>query len=212
MSYALDTTKRKFHRILDAITNSSSSSLPLASPHNASSSSLGVHHAPKRARFERPQSAYSPSTTQTALNAERAKPLNAKITSETDEQPRMSYAPWDRGQFLDRLKTFSLSVVDWSPKLDVMNEVEWAKRGWKCVGKETVSCTGCAKRMIINLEVQAQPVADGEDETSDTERDASRENAYNELAEKYSRLLVNNHYEGCLWKRRGCDGMCYRKV
>lgn len=62
-----------------------------------------------------------------------------------------NYLPNHRGQFLKRLETFK-DVTKWGIKPDRVNEVQWAKRGWTCVGKERVGCIGgCEKQVVIKL-------------------------------------------------------------
>lgn len=124
-----------------------------------------------------------------------------------EERNLPNFAPWDRGQFLNRLKTFR-HVEKWMGKPDSINEVQWAKRGWSCVGKERVKCVGgCGKEIFINLEdeenVDEEPrdEASGEDDGQDW-----RDDAQEELVKKYAELIASGHDGGCLWKRRGCDG------
>ncbi|CRK38307.1 hypothetical protein BN1723_018676, partial [Verticillium longisporum] len=42
--------------------------------------------------------------------------------------PASKYAPNDRAELLKRLATFQ-EITDWTPKPDLVNEIEWAKRG-----------------------------------------------------------------------------------
>ncbi len=60
------------------------------------------------------------------------------------------YAPWDRAEFLKRLKSFS-NLTDWTPKPARVNEVEWAKRGWVCKKKERVRCCLCNVEILLKL-------------------------------------------------------------
>ncbi|KAL8664839.1 MAG: hypothetical protein Q9202_002701 [Teloschistes flavicans] len=109
-----------------------------------------------------------------------------------------NYAPWDRNQFLDRLGTFR-NVESWASKPDEINEAQWAKRGWTCVGAETVGCIGgCGKQLLISLE----PSEESEDQDYEW-----REEAQKELVSKYTEMIVSAHEKGCPWRDRGCDGM-----
>lgn len=60
------------------------------------------------------------------------------------------YAPWDRVEFLKRLKSFS-NLTDWTPKPARVNEVEWAKRGWVCQKSERVRCCLCNVEILVKL-------------------------------------------------------------
>jgi hypothetical protein len=69
------------------------------------------------------------------------------------------YSPGDRDELLKRLATFQ-EITDWTPKPDRISEVEWAKRGWICQGKERVRCLLCHKELVVKLKKEA---AEGED-------------------------------------------------
>jgi C3HC zinc finger-like len=72
-----------------------------------------------------------------------------------DSNPKKSteaakYSPSDRGELLKRLATFQ-ELTDWTPKPNAVSEVEWAKHGWICNGKERVRCTLCHKELVVGL-------------------------------------------------------------
>ncbi len=128
-----------------------------------------------------------------------------------------NFAPWDRGQFLERLATFR-HVDKWMGKPEKINEVQWAKRGWTCVGRERVGCVGgCGKEVVIKLgedheeQVERDQDADetqqeeGEDSRAEKDEDWRR-SAQEQLVDKYAEMIVTEHDGGCLWRRRGCDG------
>ncbi|KAL7941204.1 C3HC zinc finger-like domain-containing protein [Trichoderma barbatum] len=110
------------------------------------------------------------------------------------------YSPGDREELLKRLATFQ-EITDWTPKPDKINEVEWAKRGWICQGKERVRCLLCHKELLVKLKKEA-----GESE-GDALTAAEVEAA---LVDKYAELIVSAHQSDCLWKRRGCDDSLLR--
>ncbi|KAI0198365.1 C3HC zinc finger-like-domain-containing protein [Astrocystis sublimbata] len=88
-------------------------------------------------------------------------------------------------------------LTEWTPKPDLANEMEWAKRGWICKGKERVRCTLCHKELVIKtntktIEGKEVPVVVG----SDVEA---------ALAKRFSELIVDGHDEDCLWRKHGCD-------
>lgn len=105
-------------------------------------------------------------------------------------------------------------------KPERINEVEWAKRGWSCVGRDTVRCVGgCSHELVIKLEgdpgetikdTQAEEAKE-EDEGEDDEEDW-REKAQEQLVEKYVEKIITGHGAGCLWRRRGCDGTAYTSI
>ena len=209
MSYALSTTKRKFHRILDSISNTSSISLPGKEKH-ARASTVTLPNTtdtpPKRQRLERPKSSYASSSSQNSshppLSAVTA-PTASKVETRVQEKKKPAFVPWDREEFLARLKTFR-HVDKWMSKPEEINEVEWAKRGWKCVGKERVGCASCAAEVVIKLEDDEREMKGITDEEIDEEE--WRAAAQEELVKKYADMIVTEHDEGCLWRIRGCDG------
>ncbi len=64
--------------------------------------------------------------------------------------PPPRYCPGDRDQLVKRLATFQ-ELTDWTPKPDRVGEIEWAKRGWVCQGKERLRCTLCNKEIVVKL-------------------------------------------------------------
>ena len=117
------------------------------------------------------------------------------------EPPR--YCPSDRDQLIRRLGTFQ-ELTEWTPKPDKVNEIEWAKWGWVCVGKERVRCTLCNKELVVKTnkrEVDGNevPLAPG----SELEQ---------ALVDRFAALIVEAHQEDCLWARQGCDGKLARET
>ncbi|KAL9604657.1 MAG: hypothetical protein Q9219_000377 [cf. Caloplaca sp. 3 TL-2023] len=212
MPYALSTTKRKFHEILDSIANPPTTSLHgNQKQHNApTTSSLSEVQGPcaKRPKYSRPIS--------TPLPPSLARKVGSTPTASTmAKEPKLpNFAPWDRNQFLSRLETFR-HVDKWMSKPDPINEIQWAKRGWTCVGKERVGCVGgCGNELLILLEPsreeqQASRSSEPDGETEDDELDW-REEAQKELMLRYTEMIVTEHDEGCLWRRRGCDDSIHR--
>jgi len=126
------------------------------------------------------------------------------------------YCPSDRSELLRRLGTFH-ELTDWTPKPDRVNEVEWAKRGWVCQGKERVRCTLCNKEVVVGLN---KKMMDGKEvsvlvpseigrllDDVDIPNPNTNDSEDTALVEKYVALIVESHQEDCLWRRRGCDGM-----
>lgn len=136
---------------------------------------------------------------------------SASATANVERNPP-NFAPWDRAQFLERLKTYR-HVDKWRGKPDKINEVQWAKHGWSCVGKERVACVGgCGKELVILLESSREDKENGDErngEKEDAEEDDDdwRDEAQAKLVEKYAEMVNSAHDGGCLWRRRGCDGL-----
>ncbi len=210
MTYAIDTTKRKFHRILDSLTNASSTSLSSSRQNNnASTTTLptNLESPPKKPRIARPASAYvRPSSRPDIHNATRSHIAGKKSTpvEVMEDRKAPNFAPLDRGQFLARLKTFR-HVDKWASKPAKVNEVQWAKRGWSCVGKERVGCVGgCGKELVIMLE---GPEKGSSEETEiEVEDDDWSASVNEELVQRYTDMIVTAHDGYCLWRKRGCDG------
>lgn len=220
MPLALSTSKRKFHKILDSISNASNTSLPPQhDTKNASTTTLpaSIESPAKRVKAFRPVSAFVPSSTRAHITPSRHSMIIQKPTTTTVamnvERKLPNFAPWDREQFLDRLKTFR-HVDKWMSKPEQITEVQWAKRGWSCVGKERVGCVGgCETELVIKLEdehdipTEGEPIEEGEDEKDD---DDWRDKAHEQLVEKYAEMITTAHEGGCLWRRKGCDDTIYR--
>ena len=215
MAFALTTTKRKFHKILDSISNASSASLvPQNDQNNASTPTLptAIESAAKKPRISRPDSAYIPSTPNTTSRQASSGRISLRQLSPSTinkERKAPNFAPWDRGQFLERLATFR-HVDKWMGKPETINEVQWAKRGWTCVGRERVGCVGgCGMEVVIKLEEDqdsGQAQQEGGEDTSEGKDEDWRRSAQEQLIDKYTEMIVTEHDGGCLWRRRGCDG------
>ncbi|EOD44886.1 Zinc finger C3HC-like protein [Neofusicoccum parvum] len=224
---ALTTSKRKFNRILDNIT-ASSSTTSLASLRAKNASAMSVADVqneppPKRTRNslsgdslasvenDRPETGAStsspiPKSASSLSLAQRAKSIRlikkdkAKEAAEPKKAP--NYTPWSHDHFVERMKTFA-DVKLWSPKPDRISEVEWAKRGWVCENRDTVACKGgCEKRIVVKLEPKKKDTEDEEVDTLGEELDEA-------LVERYVKLIVDGHDEGCLWRKAGCKEDIY---
>ena len=204
MSYALSTTKRKFHRILGSISNSSDISLPLNSPQSNTSSSTTLtasHASPvKKPRLIRPQNDNLSLASQTAVGKIRAVNPTPPLSKQEGEKPH--FTPWDRADFLQRLESFR-HVYLWMFKPKAINEVQWAKRGWICVGKERVRCVSCAREVVIRL--KDEELENEDEDKDDLPNEDWKAAARAQLTEKYAEMIISEHDEGCLWRARGCD-------
>ncbi|KAI9869630.1 MAG: hypothetical protein M1830_005272, partial [Pleopsidium flavum] len=214
MTYAIDTTKRKFHRILDSLTNTSSTSLSTNRQNsNVSTTTLPINleSPPKKPRIARPASAYvrasSRSHTDDATRSHIAGKKSTPGEVVEDRRPP-NFVPLDRGQFLARLKTFR-HVDKWTSKPARVNEVQWAKRGWSCVGKERVGCVGgCGKELVIKLERMEEDTKEATE--NELEYDDWSASVNEQLVERYAEMIVTAHDDYCLWRKRGCDATIFR--
>ncbi|KAK4220010.1 zf-C3HC-domain-containing protein [Rhypophila decipiens] len=111
------------------------------------------------------------------------------------------YCPGDREQLLRRLATFQ-ELTEWAPKPDAVNEVEWAKRGWVCQGKERVRCTLCSKEIVVKIN---RKEIDGKEIAVMIASEISQS-----VVDMYKDMIISSHAEDCLWRRRGCDDSLLR--
>lgn len=65
---------------------------------------------------------------------------------------------------------------------------------------------GCGKEVVIKLEDDGEEREQEENEASGSEDQSWREEAQEQLIEKYAEMITSEHDGGCLWRRRGCDG------
>lgn len=201
MSYAIETKKRKFERILETLTDSVSipSKGPLNPITNVSTSSIShasTSDSSKRRRI-------TPNSTIT-----RGQPSITSLTTQ--------YLPSSRAAFLQRLETFR-NVTRWRiPSTSAINAAKWAKRGWICEGSDTVSCPSCRESVFVDLEVGESAVPNNETEDSKEDQELDDEMAnmedlvYEGLVKRYCDMIVNAHDDGCPWRRRGCDSSIQR--
>jgi hypothetical protein len=139
-----------------------------------------------------PTGAASPASTTTTIT---------NVTPSNDAKTQPKYCPSDRDQLINRLATFQ-ELTEWTPKPDRINEIEWAKRGWVCQGKERVRCTLCNKELVVRLNKKE---VDGKEVTVIAASEVTEG-----LVQKYAELIVQSHSEDCLWRRRGCDDSLLR--
>jgi len=120
-----------------------------------------------------------------------------------DEKPATTprYCPGDREQLLRRLATFQ-ELTDWTPKPDRVNEIEWAKKGWVCQGKERLRCTLCSKELVVKLN---RKEVDGREVPVLVPSEIE-----DALVDKYAELMTTSHQEDCLWRKKGCDDTLLR--
>ncbi|KAF2274705.1 zf-C3HC-domain-containing protein [Westerdykella ornata] len=222
---ALATTKRKFHKLLDNLA-ASTSSTSLASTlqeSNASATSIVERTLPEPPQ-KRSRVTDLAGGTRTVSGSDRIRAIQEKLFTPRKSGDRQAgtgirtvnqssgpvklstprkepnFQPHSQEQFLGRLKTFA-DVKKWTNKPEAINEVQWAKRGWVCDTWNTVACKGgCEQRVVVKLYPRRKD-HDGKeiDMTEDMIDDVDEG-----LIQKFGELIVEGHYEDCLWRKRGC--------
>ncbi|KAH3016929.1 hypothetical protein KXW60_007316 [Aspergillus fumigatus] len=203
MSYAVETKKRKFHRMLESLTKPSTvepAAKKIPAFPSPARERLPADLSIKKVRLSDKDESNFAAVGRSILKA-RASSKGSTISSAT----RPSFVPWDRERFLERLETFR-RVDRWSPKPAVISEVEWAKRGWICTDVSRVSCVGgCGGSVVVKLPDELDEL-DGYALDKVQERKEVRD----KLVEEYASLLVKGHGEHCPWRNKGCDATIHR--
>ncbi|KAL3464038.1 C3HC zinc finger-like-domain-containing protein [Aspergillus heterothallicus] len=200
MSYALETKKRKFHRVLESLTKPSNTDSAKPTVANAATP---FDRAPlaKRARLNGQGDSVLASVRKDMLKIARSNSRASSVSSQT----RPTFVPWDRDRFLERLETFR-RVDRWSPKPSGVNEVEWAKRGWICTDVARVTCVGsCGGSLVVKIPDELDEL-DG----YDSEKIQERKEVRTKLEQEYANLIVEGHGENCPWRNKGCDATIHR--
>ena len=205
MAYALESSKRKFHHLLDSISSTPSASMASAHALNVPSSPSQPSPQPPAAKRVRLDLARMPSSFEPKSQVERLKSssgtdlsvsslrsvraVSQNVKTEIRRAPYTTlggdrvapYAPSSRADFLLRLKTFSFQgIVNWHLKPDAINEVQWAKHGWVLQGRETVRCTNCHRQIVVECaEGDEDDCTDG-DAAGDASGDADADGAGDE--------------------------------
>ncbi|KAJ5928888.1 hypothetical protein N7466_007844 [Penicillium verhagenii] len=203
MSYAVESKKRKFHRVLESI------SKPLA-PENAPKPSASASTSTAAGAPDRPPASLSIKKVRLTDN-DSSDPISVRNsilkpsrpisrTSSSSLTKRPTFVPWDRDTFLERLETFR-RVDRWTYKPTPINEVQWAKRGWICTDSMRVSCvSGCGGSVVVKLPDEIDEL-DGYDADKVQERKEVRAT----LVDEYAKRLSEAHGENCPWRNKGCD-------
>ncbi|OAA51576.1 Zinc finger, C3HC-like protein [Metarhizium rileyi] len=208
----MNATKRKFKDLLQGL----SSPHPTSSDKDADKMSSSLRHTTgttendailqKRRRLGFPEATapilHSQSQTTTFSNVILRRSSTKPSSRATSHTPA-KYCPGDRDELLRRLATFQ-EITDWTPKPEKVNEVEWAKRGWICQGKEKVRCVLCHKELIVKLN---RKETEGKEVPVLVSSEISVAEA---LVDKYLDLIVSSHQQDCLWRKRGCEDSLIR--
>lgn len=151
MSYALETKKRKFHRVLESLTKPASTpdQTPKPSASTGGRAPTTAREVIKKARLSKTDGDSSDLAAARDSILKVARP--GTRASSVSSTARPTFVPWDRERFLERLETFR-RVDRWSPKPSAVSEVVWAKRGWICTDVSRVSCaSGCGGSVVVKL-------------------------------------------------------------
>ena len=209
MPEAIDTKRRRFTKALDNITGSNTSPNPSVSGSTTSNKRPATATAAFDEARERASKRLRHSTSSTSFVRTSSKPKSDD--SKVSKEPP-NFAPWSHEAFLTRLKTFS-SVSLWHPKPEVINEVEWAKRGWRCVVVNTVACKGgCEKRVVVSVDIpkKASRQQDEDDAEASDEEESEEGSAFEQaLADRYKGVVADGHSLTCLWRQGGCKDDIY---
>ncbi|KEF63300.1 uncharacterized protein A1O9_01277 [Exophiala aquamarina CBS 119918] len=203
MSYAIETKKRKFDRILEALADATGTSPSRTSlnSRNCQSTSLTGDDASDGSKRRR----IAPTSRS-----------NLTATNSTASLVGL-YLPASRTAFLERLETFR-HVTQWHvPSTDSINAAAWAKRGWTCVDTDTVSCGSCRARVHIDLSLDSQLLKTRESEQQGEVGPEQQEDDFEVAAEvyhgiiaRYQDQIIAAHSESCLWRKRGSDASIQR--
>ena len=202
--YAIESKKRKFDRILESIKDHSPSHPPAKlAPRSTNISTVSLVSSDRL-----DDSAKKPRIDASPL-VQASSP-----SASTGSQKTPNYLPTNREAFLDRLKTFG-PITKWHiASNEPINAAAWARRGWKCVDTDTVSCGACDERLFVVIDAQgvvdeASPNEDADVGTSTTSNED--EDTYGlsleihrAIVARYQDLIVIAHREDCPWRRRGC--------
>lgn len=163
----MNATKRKFNALLQGLNSSPRpSSASDQKPRKTADITAGI------AAPESPFSSASPSQKKRRMSAlagdaasssalslasisSLRRPLQTPAPAAKAPEVASRYCPGDREQLLRRLASFQ-EITSWTPKPDRVSEVEWAKRGWVCHGRERVRCASCHKELVVKLNRKEQ--------------------------------------------------------
>jgi DNA-directed RNA polymerase subunit RPC12/RpoP len=202
--YAIETKKRKFDRILESIQDhSASQSNNSLAPRNTNNSTISL--------------VANDDTTTTVKKLRLSSGTGSSKNNSTTSlacQKTANYLPTSREAFLDRLETFG-PITKWHiASNEVISAVAWAKRGWRCVATDTVSCGACGERLLVKLDNDDGTITSPPPQASEAEEALSTEvedgdymtasEVHAGVVAKYQELITTAHNESCPWRRRGC--------
>ncbi|RDA85488.1 hypothetical protein CP532_0005 [Ophiocordyceps camponoti-leonardi (nom. inval.)] len=189
----MNATKRKFNALLQGLSNPSDRPT-MATDHNDDAALLLKRRRLGLSEPNTPNNRNNNTENHTNKFRNAATTPSPLSTLKKIKQPPgalVKYCPADRDELLKRLSTFQ-ELTEWTPKPDKVNEVQWAKRGWVCCGKEKVRCLLCSKELLVSVQpTEAEPNPDA-------------------VVANVCELIVNAHQQDCLWRQRCCDDSLLR--
>lgn len=212
MSYAIESKKRKFDRILESLSEAAS-----ATPSPQSIRGTDVRSTPKGRNTVT-------STKFGSLDSIKRRRIASSIRAPGSNASLISsYVPSSRAAFLERLETYR-HVTKWHvPSTSSVNAAEWAKRGWVCADVDTVSCSLCGERVVVDLNIDVKKHSQDGDNDAEPQRDVPEPGrvdedeteelateVYKALVERYQGMITTSHAETCSWRKRGCDSSIQR--
>ncbi|KAJ5346653.1 hypothetical protein N7541_009135 [Penicillium brevicompactum] len=199
MSYAVESKKRKFHRVLESL---SKPHTPDNAPKQTSAAPattqdrLSANLSIKKVRLGNTDHSVLPAV-QNSIN-KISRPAHRIASANSNKRP--TFVPWDRERFLERLETFR-RVDRWTSKPAPINEVQWAKHGWVCTDAMRVTCVSeCGGAVVVKLPEEIDEL-DG----FDIEKVEERSQVRARLVDEYAKMLGGSHSEGCPWRNKSCD-------
>ncbi|OQE29084.1 hypothetical protein PENFLA_c004G09605 [Penicillium flavigenum] len=199
MSYALESKKRKFHRVLDSISKpltSDNAPKPAPAAPTTAQDRLSANLSIKKVRL----ASADPSELTAVRNSIHKISRPAHRIASANSNKRPTFVPWDRERFLERLETFR-RVDRWTSKPSPINEVQWAKRGWICTDVMRVTCVSeCGGAVVVKLPDEIDEL-DG----FDIDKVEERKEVRARLVDEYAKMLSSAHGENCPWRNKSCD-------
>ncbi|KAJ5225600.1 hypothetical protein N7468_006825 [Penicillium chermesinum] len=204
MSYAIESKKRKFHRVLESISKPLNPTLDNTSkPSKRTAIATTIHdtQAPLNPSIKKVRiNGQEDSDATLVRNSALKQSGSLHRTTSTSSSKRPTFVPWSREAFLERLETFR-RVDRWTPKPSPINEVQWAKHGWICTDVMRVSCvSGCGGSVVVKLPDEIDEL-DG----YDAEKVQERKEVRAKLVEEYMKRLYTEHQDNCPWRNKACD-------
>lgn len=203
MSYALETKKRKFDRLLESLADGPSQSKTTPEPRVSTSSRDNVSITSRIGSLD---------------SSKRRRVLPSVNKSASQSSLVTHYLPSSRSAFLERLETYR-HVTKWHiPSTSLVNAAEWAKRGWICADVDTVSCGTCSERVVVDLNTEKVPGGENEADNADNQDQAESNEVQDQeerdnlaiqfqeaLVKRYQQMMTTSHSGTCSWRKRGCD-------
>ncbi|KAJ5856288.1 uncharacterized protein N7529_010232 [Penicillium soppii] len=199
MSYAVESKKRKFHRVLESLSKPTTSDNAPKPPPLAPATAqdrLSANLSLKKVRLSSAERTELPAVRNSINKISR--PAHRLASANSNKRP--TFVPWDRERFLERLETFR-RVDRWTSKPAPINEVQWAKHGWICTDAMRVTCvSACGGAVVVKLPDEVDEL-DG----FDIDKVEERKQVRSRLVDEYAKMLSSSHGEGCPWRNKSCD-------